>query len=85
MATISFAIPDDVLPRVLDAFAEMYGYQDQVSDPANPGEMIPNPQTKAQFARRKIIDYVREMVRVYEGSVAKASAEAKSDSEVSVS
>lgn len=61
MASISISIPDTVVARVLDAFAEVYGYT------ATDG-------TKAQFARSKLVEYVRGVVRSYEVQQASEAA-----------
>lgn len=50
MAQIVFDIPDDKIPRILDAFADVFGFV--------PGQGT----TKAQFAKHKIRDYIREIV-----------------------
>lgn len=62
MAQINFTIPDDKINRVLDAFANSFGYQ------AGQG------QTKAQFAKAKIRDYIREIVVRSEGRAAQQVA-----------
>jgi hypothetical protein len=66
MATLSFSYNTGSVPlsRIVDAMAVVYGYPVNVDDPENPGQTIPNPQTKAEFGRavirRIIIDAVRE-------------------------
>lgn len=73
MATVSITIPDGELNRITEAFAGYYGYQETVPDP--PGDPIPNPETKAQFLRARVIDYIRETVHVQELTTAVAAAE----------
>lgn len=73
MATISIDIPDAVQPRVLDAFAAVYGRQDEIPDPNDGTKMISNPETKAQFARRMLKQHLREVLTAHEAS---AEAEA---------
>jgi hypothetical protein len=74
MAQISLTIPDDVLPRVIEALCV---------DGQRPDD---SPLTRAQFARQQIITYVRSVVRQHEARVAReaaaAAADAKADSEV---
>lgn len=73
MATVSITIPDDQLDRVAEAFADYHAYQSMVPDP--PGAPIPNPETKRQFMRARVIDYIRETVRAQETIAAAAIAQ----------
>lgn len=57
MAAITLTIPDNVVNRVLDAIAANNNYQ-------NGGE------TKTQFAKRKMIDYLKDNVKNYEATTA---------------
>ena len=59
MAQITINIPDAIAPRVLNGFATHYGYQPTIN-----GE--PNPQTKAQFAKAKLIEIIKAAVRATE-------------------
>jgi hypothetical protein len=86
MATISINIPDAVQPRVLDAFAATYGRPEEIPDPnhtpTGPGDvvMIPNPETKAQFAKKMLQQHVREVLTAHEASAeAEAARQAKAD------
>lgn len=56
MAQITLTIPDEHIQRILDAFADRYVY-----DPES-------GLTKAQFARRKLRDYVKEVLIAVEGA-----------------
>jgi hypothetical protein len=53
MAEINFTIPDDKIQLILDAFAVTQGYE-------NGGE------TKAQFTKRMIKGYIKDIVARYE-------------------
>lgn len=55
MATITITIPDAILQRVLDGYAIANGYQPKLEDGT--------PETKAAFAKRKIIEHIRSSVR----------------------
>lgn len=61
--------------RVIDAICGLYDYQPQVADPANPGQTIANPETKAQFAKRQIIEFVRNSVVAWETRQAHAAVQ----------
>jgi hypothetical protein len=60
MAQVVITIPDAQVTRVNDAFAAVYGYQATLPN----GD--PNPQTKAQFAKARTIDYIKDVVKSYE-------------------
>lgn len=68
MARISFNIPNDKVPILVDAFTERFGYQEVV--PGENGELIPNPMSRQRFAKRKIADLVNNIVRDYQRSIA---------------
>ena len=52
MATISINIPTDKTAEVIEALC--YGkYQDTITDAE--GNSVPNPVTKAQFAKQQVI------------------------------
>jgi hypothetical protein len=78
MATLSFSFDTGTVPvaRIIDAMALEYGYQATIPDPANPGQTIPNPQTKAQFGKAQIGRIIKEAVRNQERQAARAAAEA---------
>lgn len=86
MATISISIPDAVQPRVLDAFSAVYGRPEEIPDPnhvpTGPMDvvMIPNPETKAQFAKRMLQQHVKDVLTNHEGNAeAEAARKAKAD------
>jgi hypothetical protein len=68
MAQITISIPDAVLPRVLDAMASAYGYSATLPDGS------PNPQSKAQFARQQLANFVKQTVAEQEVRAAVAAA-----------
>lgn len=72
---MQITIPDAMLPRVTEAFKAAYGYEAKLPDGSN------NPETEAQFVRRKILDYVKELTVAHEaagaGDAARADASNK--------
>lgn len=56
-------------------FAAATGWQADVPDPANPGETIPNPITRAKWLDARIDAHVRAVVRDYRLAVARATAD----------
>lgn len=74
MAVISITIPDEIAQRVIGAFCDKYGYKDQIPDPNNPGQWIPNPVTKAQFAKDCLKQFVKAVVMSYESTKAAEDA-----------
>lgn len=59
---VTFTIPDDAWPGICDAFASEYQRPETVQQD---GETVPNPETKEQFATRKVIEYVGEIWGAY--------------------
>lgn len=84
MAAITITIPDAVITRVLDALSLGRGYQTEIPDPDNPGQTIPNPASKANYAKAQLKSFVRSEVRSYEsvrdGNQAAAAAITIADS-----
>jgi hypothetical protein len=57
MATITINIPDTIANRVLNDFAQRFNYSPTLEDGS------PNPETKSQFAKRKLIEYIKQACR----------------------
>lgn len=72
MANLTIQVPDAAVPRILDAFAAEYSYQDNVPDGS--GGSIPNPETRQQFAVRMIRDYLKNVTASHEGKLAQNDA-----------
>tara|TARA_R110002020_G_scaffold458007_3_gene675182 strand:- start:6667 stop:6981 length:315 start_codon:yes stop_codon:yes gene_type:complete len=70
VATITYPNTMDDLAPI--AFADAYGYEDNIVDDDN--NVIPNPQTKEEFTIEKIFDYVGEIMRTYSTKDAVATA-----------
>jgi hypothetical protein len=56
MAQITITIPDNVVSEVLDAFADKYGWTPEMGI------------TKANFARKKVADYIKATYIEYKDS-----------------
>lgn len=67
MAQITITIPDTIAQRVLDSFAGARGYTGFLQDGIT-------PETKAQFAKRTIINFVKNSVKEWEANNAGNSA-----------
>ena len=61
MAKITLEIPDDKLQEVVDSLCATYGYQAKILD--KDGKEIINPETPAQFAKRQVVQFVKEVVK----------------------
>ena len=64
MATITLNIPADKIQLIIDSFCNTQGYQEEIEGEG--GEMISNPETKAQFSKRMVIKYVKGIVLMEE-------------------
>lgn len=84
MAQIVIEVSDAQVTRVLAAFARQYSYQDEINDPINPGKKIPNPMTKAQFARKVVTRFAKEVVMTAEANEAAEVARKAKLAEVNI-
>ena len=84
MATISFTIPDALLPRVIAGMCGLHNYQATIQNPDNPGEMIPNPESKADFVKRIIRQKIKRDVIEWEGAEAQRQAYITGETEVDI-
>ena len=75
MATVTITIPDAVLARVLSGFCYQNGYSDTIVDPNNINSTLPNPVSKATFAKQQLIAHIVNAVRSYEISQAAQAAQ----------
>lgn len=66
MPTVSITLSASATAEVNDAFAALYGYRATID-----GQ--PNPESKAQFTKRKIIEFIKERVITYRKQVALAT------------
>ena len=70
MAQLTINIPDQVAQNVMDAYALRFGRPEFTANPGfNPNQeesetnprVIPNPETKAQFAKRMVIEQIKHV------------------------
>lgn len=61
-ASFTLTVPNNVVGDVVQAFCTLYGYQETITDE---GVEIPNPESKANFAKRMIRTYVKEVYKAY--------------------
>jgi len=77
MASITLTIPDPIAVRVLNGFAYSTGYQDTVFVD---GVEEPNPESKINYSKRILGEWIKKQVVAYEVSAATtAAAEAARD------
>jgi len=83
MATVTITIPTAITQRVMDGFCKKYGYS-----PTLEGDE-PNPETKAQFVKRRIIEHIKKAVRDSEiedaVNIAAGSAGTSADTDITLS
>lgn len=77
MATLSITIPDNQAVEALNYACITLGYQAQIEQ--TPGVLVPNPETKQQFVRRKIAEYVKGLI--ISGAVTQATIAARQSAE----
>jgi hypothetical protein len=58
--------------RILTGFTNAYAYQPTIEQPD--GTTVQNPQTRAQFFKHKLAEFVRETVKSYEAGQAAEAA-----------
>ena len=68
---ITIDIPDNVASRVVDGFAYDHQYQDKITVQSLQGEQSVeetknNPETKEEFLKRRLIEYIKSCVRTGE-------------------
>ena len=70
MATITINIPDDKITEVRDALCDAYGYTTE------------SGLTRAQFAKRVVADFVKEVYRAQMGTKAADAARANAETAI---
>ena len=82
MGTFTITYPDLDEPEILESFDIVYNYQTEVDvanpdpgPPMNPPDMQPNPETPAQHAKRRIVEFMKQVHR--DGQMRKLRAEAE--------
>jgi hypothetical protein len=70
MATLTINFPDAIAPRVINGICKRFNYKATFEDGT------PNPESKQQFARRKVIEFMKRAVREAEIETATDAAEA---------
>lgn len=68
MATFTVTIPNGIVEDLVDAMALGTGWTETIIN--DEGEEIPNPETKAQWAKRILRDWIKRHYRKYKGDEA---------------
>jgi hypothetical protein len=88
MATLTITIPDAVATRVLTGFSNDTGYHATITNPTT-GEVTNNPESRTDYSRRMLREYIVARVKHYEATTAaadaRAAAEADVDADISLS
>lgn len=79
MASITITIPNPVLTRVIDGVALGHGWKPLVDD--GNGNQIPNPETKTDYAKRIIKEYVKKSVIRHEAGLAEKAAKVAAEAD----
>ncbi len=85
---ICINIPEDQSNRVIDAVTSIRKYRVQVEDPNNIGLFITNPESKVQFMKRVLVEFLKDHVSSFEGNrdanLARRQAIQKVNSEINI-
>lgn len=68
MTTFSLDIPENEVERVIDALCLAGGYEEEILGENE--EMIPNPMTKEQYAKSRVIGFITSVVGAVEHEAA---------------
>ena len=68
MASFTVKIPNGILEDLIDAMSLGTGWTETIID--DEGEEIPNPETKEQWAKRTLEDWIKNHYRKYKGNEA---------------
>ena len=71
MPTITYTVSAAAATEIVDALCGVFHYRDTILVAGNPQ---PNPETRAQFARRMQVQWLKERVLEYRRAVALATA-----------
>ncbi len=56
---ITIKVPENMANGVIDAFVKLYSYQETIIDKDE--KEIPNPQSKEQFTKEQVKNFVKEV------------------------
>ncbi len=73
-ASYTITIPDNIVNDVIDGIAFQNGYKDNIQDPDDPINTIPNPESKTAFAKRMNRKWIRDNVRAWEANQSQKTA-----------
>jgi hypothetical protein len=82
MATISITIPDEKLQRVVSGVCLYHGYKAKLMLPL--GGIIDNPESKGAFAKRMLIEQVKNWVMKAEADASFAAQHDLAEKEVNI-
>lgn len=89
---ITINIPDQISDRVIEAIAKTYNYDTQPTNDLDVNGspiLVKDTMTKRQFLKRVVLDFLKANVKNHEENeavrTAKLNAQAKADSEITLS
>lgn len=76
MATLTLVYDTGSVPlsRIIDAMCVNFSYQVTIPDPNNEGQTMANPESKANFAKRMVRDFIVDIVKSQEVALARKTA-----------
>ena len=77
MPSITIDVPSSSdLTRVVDAICGTYNYQANIP---NNGGTVPNPETKNQYSKRMVAEFLKKLTRTWEKQQAEKTAGVTAD------
>jgi hypothetical protein len=68
--TFTLNVDESILPTVTTALCNLSGWQAEVPDPSNPGQMIANPQSSEDGAKQAVINFILNQVQEFNNRAA---------------
>jgi hypothetical protein len=85
MKSITISAPDDLFDQAIAALCANYGYTATIPNPDNILQQIPNPITAEDFAKNRLLYFMRENMEaavIKQASVAVETARAQAEAQL---
>lgn len=82
MAKFTITIPDDKVSEIVQAISDRTGWTATILD--ENGNEIPNPETRAQWSKRQIRDYIKNLYRKWKAQQARAALDVEAAEQAAI-